>query len=121
MSRAITLRRLTYIGLPTAGLALGYYNYPKLKGLFPGATIEVPVRVRGPDGKAMASTKTFGRLSPAEIDQKIRENASGQRTLRPNGLSESHILRAFYCTLTKCLITFSLAVPNRIPRSERWH
>lgn len=92
MSRAITLRRLTYIGLPTAGLALGYYNYPKLKtllpGAFPGATIEVPIRVRGPDGKAMASTKTFGRLSPAEIDQKIRENASGQRTLRPNGLSE---------------------------------
>lgn len=87
MSSSLALRRLTYFGLPTAGVALGWYNYPQLKTLFAG-TVEVPIRVRGPDGKSMASTRKFTRLSGDEVDQKLRETASGQRTLRPNGLSE---------------------------------
>jgi hypothetical protein len=127
MSRlgSVRLRRFAYFGVP-AGVALAYYNYPRLQDLFagssvvPGNTIEVPVRVYGPDGKRMSVKQTHPRLSQKAVDEKIRENALGQRTQRPNGIG-ANIQHAPIESLISTPNWFtSLAISDCLPGGKQW-
>lgn len=89
-----SLRRLAYVSIPAAtGITL-WYTSPTFREIVGdtatpifGKTIEVPFRVRGPDGKVMSTTKTFPRLRDEVVDTRIREYALGQTTRRPGGTS----------------------------------
>lgn len=91
-----SLRRLAYVSIPTAaGVTLAWYTSPTFREIvsdvaspITGKTIEVPVRVRGPDGKVMRATKTYPRLRDEIVDARLRENALGQTTRRPGGIGE---------------------------------
>ncbi|KAJ7682555.1 phosphatase 2C-like domain-containing protein [Mycena polygramma] len=58
--------------------ALGYYLYANRE-----QTFDLPVRVRGSDGKPTMTTRTLPLLSMAEVDTRIRENATGNTVSRP--------------------------------------
>ncbi|KAJ6490340.1 phosphatase 2C-like domain-containing protein [Mycena vitilis] len=58
--------------------ALGYYLYANRE-----QTFDLPVRVRGSDGKPTMSTRTLPLLSMADVDTRIRENATGNTVSRP--------------------------------------
>ncbi|KAF8307606.1 protein serine/threonine phosphatase 2C [Clavulina sp. PMI_390] len=96
------VRRAAYLSVPTAAaIGLTYYASPTFRDIvhqaaFPGSrTIDVPVRVRGPDGKAMRTNKKFPRLTDDAIEMRLKENALGQTTLRSNGLGAWRYQTAF--------------------------
>ncbi|KAJ7721185.1 phosphatase 2C-like domain-containing protein [Mycena maculata] len=59
--------------------AAGYYYYTSRQQ----QTFDLPVRIRGPDGKASMSTRTLPLMTMAAVDARIRENASAHSVSRP--------------------------------------
>ncbi|KAJ7930020.1 phosphatase 2C-like domain-containing protein [Mycena leptocephala] len=72
------LRRAWKPALVISAPALGYYYYTSRE-----QTFDLPVRVRGPDGKATMTTRTLPLLSMAAVDTRIRENATANTVSRP--------------------------------------
>jgi pyruvate dehydrogenase phosphatase len=71
-------RRAWKPALVISAPALGYYYYTSRE-----QTFDLPVRVRGPDGKATMTTRTLPLLSMAAVDTRIRENATANTVSRP--------------------------------------
>ncbi|KAJ7068516.1 phosphatase 2C-like domain-containing protein [Mycena amicta] len=59
--------------------AVGYYWFYKTRQDY----FDLSVKERGPDGKAIMSTRTFPLLSLAEVDARIREKAVEHTVSRP--------------------------------------
>jgi pyruvate dehydrogenase phosphatase len=59
-----------------------YYAYKQKQ-----QTFDLSVKVKGPDGKAMISTKVFKLLPLAAIDERLKEGATFESKLRPGGVS----------------------------------
>lgn len=72
------LRRVWKPALVVSAPALGYLYYTSRE-----QTFDLPVRVRGADGKATMSTRTLPLLSMAEVDARIREKATENTVTRP--------------------------------------
>jgi pyruvate dehydrogenase phosphatase len=72
------LRRAWKPVLVVSAPALGYLYYTSRE-----QTFDLPVRVRGPDGKAAMSTRTLPLMSMAAVDARIRENATEHTVTRP--------------------------------------
>ncbi|KAK7061943.1 PPM-type phosphatase domain-containing protein [Favolaschia claudopus] len=72
------LRRAWKPALVVSVPALGYLYYTSREQSF-----ELPVRLRGPDGKATMSTRTIPLLSMAAVDARIREKATANTVTRP--------------------------------------
>ncbi|KAJ7498684.1 phosphatase 2C-like domain-containing protein [Mycena latifolia] len=71
-------RRAWKPALAVSAPALGYYYYASRE-----QTFDLPVRVRGADGKATMTTRTLPLMSMAAADAQIRENASTNTVSRP--------------------------------------
>ncbi|KAF7355531.1 PPM-type phosphatase domain-containing protein [Mycena sanguinolenta] len=71
------LRRAWKPALVVSAPVLGYLYYTREQ------TFDLPVRVRGPDGKATMSTRTLPLLSMAAVDARIREKATANTVSRP--------------------------------------
>ncbi|KAJ7129423.1 phosphatase 2C-like domain-containing protein [Mycena epipterygia] len=72
------LRRAWKPALVVSAPVLGYLYYTSRE-----QTFDLPVRVRGPDGKATMTTRTLPLLSMAAVDARIRENATAHTVSRP--------------------------------------
>lgn len=68
----------------TAPALAGYLYYTSRE-----QTFDLPVRVRGPDGKATMSTRTLPLMSMSAVDARIRENATEHTVTRP-GITWRH-------------------------------
>ncbi|KAJ7180347.1 phophatase 2C family protein [Mycena crocata] len=79
------LRRAWKPALVVSAPALGYLYYTNREP----TTFDLPVRVRGPDGKAAMSTRTLPLISMAAADARITENASAHTVTRP-GITWRH-------------------------------
>ncbi|KAI6130318.1 phosphatase 2C-like domain-containing protein [Pisolithus croceorrhizus] len=66
-----------FVGTPTY---LYYRYYSKQRA----NTVEIPVRLRGEDGKPMISTRTFPMLSQSVVNERLHEHAK-QESLRRGG------------------------------------
>ncbi|KAG2013314.1 phophatase 2C family protein [Coprinopsis cinerea AmutBmut pab1-1] len=62
-----------------------YYRYRVKQESF-----EIPVRVKGPDGKSEMSTRTFSMLPMKVLEARLNQNASSHVHLRPDGLTWKH-------------------------------
>ncbi|KAF8195631.1 protein serine/threonine phosphatase 2C [Mycena galopus ATCC 62051] len=71
-------RRAWKPALAISAPALGAYLYYSRE-----QTFDLPVRVRGPDGKATMSTRTLPLLSMSAVDARIREKATANTVSRP--------------------------------------
>lgn len=75
----------------TAPAAAGYWYYNSRE-----QTFDLPVRVRGPDGKAAMSTRTLPLMSMPAVDARIRENATEHTVSRP-GIIWRHSTGGHFC------------------------
>ncbi|EGO27656.1 hypothetical protein SERLADRAFT_360305 [Serpula lacrymans var. lacrymans S7.9] len=57
-------------------------------------TFDLAVRVRGADGKAMLSTRTFSLLSKGAVDERLKEHATSESSPRPGGIVWKHTTAA---------------------------
>ncbi|KAJ6515633.1 phophatase 2C family protein [Mycena sanguinolenta] len=71
------LRRAWKPALVVSAPVLGYLYYTREQ------TFDLPVRVRGPDGKVTMSTRTLPLLSMDAVDARIREKATANTVSRP--------------------------------------
>jgi pyruvate dehydrogenase phosphatase len=65
------------VGAPAYYYYKTYYSAPQ--------TFELPVRIKGPSGKAEMSTKTIKLLPMSELNARILENATFETQARPDG------------------------------------
>ncbi|KAG8960380.1 hypothetical protein FRC03_006577 [Tulasnella sp. 419] len=78
------LRPLVYAtALGTSGYA-AYFLYTSRKLEKTGTTFEIPVKMRGSDGKATTVKKPISYLTPSEIEKKLTENATSTSVPRPS-------------------------------------
>ncbi|KAJ7044593.1 phosphatase 2C-like domain-containing protein [Mycena alexandri] len=73
------LRRAWKPALVVSAPVLGYYYYYRTRE----QSFDLPVRVRGPDGKPTMSTRTLSLMSMPDVDARIRENATERTISRP--------------------------------------
>lgn len=74
------------VGTPPAYLYYRHYVQDK--------TFELPVRVKGPDGKSEMATRTFPLLPLKVLEARIREHATFQSHSRPGGIVWKHATAA---------------------------
>lgn len=67
----------------SAGTSYLYYTYKR-------PLVEIPVSVRGADGKREMTNKSFPLLSMSDVDARLREHVQDHTEARPNGLTWKH-------------------------------
>lgn len=61
-----------------------YFKYTSKPA--PRKTFDLPVRVRGPDGKAVMMNRPIPLLTREEVDARLNEHAEAVSTIRPGGI-----------------------------------
>ena len=96
------LRRVAFISFPVVTASIAWYSYPSIRELMTyqklSKSFEVPLRVRGPDGKSIVKMHTLPRLSEPDVDAKLREHAYGQTVRRRDGISMCYCLLQTACS-----------------------
>ncbi|PSR93760.1 hypothetical protein PHLCEN_2v4655 [Hermanssonia centrifuga] len=64
----------------------GYLYFKYTSKPKPKATFDLPIRVRGPDGKVSMATRSITFLTTDEVDAKLNEHARALSTVRPGGI-----------------------------------
>ncbi len=85
---AVMLNRLWKPVIGTAVLVgtPGYLYFKYTSKPKPKATFDLPIRVRGPDGKVSMATRSITFLTTDEVDAKLNEHARALSTVRPGGI-----------------------------------